>query len=87
MVLVLQIVANVVVLLLSAIQIAMLLRAILSWFPIDSNRFIDFLYGVTEPFIYPFRVLFHRLNWFQDMPLDMAFMAANLTLILLLFIL
>lgn len=87
MVLVLQIVANVVVLLLSAIQIAMLLRAILSWFPIDSNKFIDFLYGVTEPFIYPFRVLFHRLNWFQDMPLDMAFMAANLTLILLLFIL
>ena len=87
MVLVLQIIANVVVLLLSAIQLAMLLRAIFSWLPIDSNKFIDFLYGVTEPFIYPFRVLFQRLNWFQDMPLDMAFMAANLTIILLLFIL
>lgn len=84
---VLQIIAQVVVLLLSALQLAMLLRAILSWFPMDSNKFVDFLYGVTEPFIYPFRALFQRLNWFQEMPIDMAFMAANLVIILLLLIL
>lgn len=84
---VLQIIAQVVVLLLSALQLAMLLRAILSWFPMDSNKFVDFLYGVTEPFIYPFRAVFQRLNWFQEMPIDMAFMAANLVIILLLLIL
>ena len=84
---VLYVIANVVVMLLSAIQLAMLLRAIFSWIPMDENKFTDFLFGVTEPFIYPFRALFYRLNWFQSMPLDMAFMAANLTLMLLIFLL
>ena len=84
---VLQIVVNVVVLLLSAIQLAMLVRAILSWFPIDSNRFTDFLYGITEPLIYPIRRLFERLNWFQNMPIDMSFMVAYLLIWLLLMLL
>ena len=76
----LTVVADVVVLLLSAIQLAMLVRAILSWFPIDSNRFIDFLYGITEPFIVPIRALFQRLNWFQSLPIDVSFMVAYLLL-------
>lgn len=84
---VLQIVVNVVILLLSVIQLAMLVRAILSWFPIDSNRFIDFLYGITEPFIYPIRRLFERLNWFQNTPIDMPFMVAYLLIWVLLMIL
>lgn len=62
------------------LQLAMLVRAILSWFPMDSNRFTDFLYGITEPFIYPFRALFNRMNWFQNVPIDVAFSAAYLTL-------
>lgn len=84
---VLQIIANVVVLLLSVIQLAMLVRAILSWFPLDSNRFTDFLYGITEPFIYPIRKLFERMNWFQNIPIDMAFMTSYLILFILLMIL
>lgn len=84
---VLQILVNVVILLLSVIQLAMLVRAILSWFPIDSNRFIDFLYGITEPFIYPIRRLFERLNWFQNTPIDMPFMIAYLLIWILLMIL
>ncbi|MBQ8332097.1 MAG: YggT family protein [Clostridia bacterium] len=85
----LRIIADVVVLLLNAIQLAMLARAILSWLPIDSNKFIDFLYGLTEPFIYPIRALFQRMNWFQDLPIDIAFMVSyllisGLSLILLL---
>lgn len=84
---VLQIVGNVVILLLSVIQLAMLVRAILSWFPIDSNRFTDFLYGITEPLIYPIRRLFQRLNWFQSTPIDMPFMVAYLLIFVLLMIL
>ena len=76
----LQIVSNVVVLLLMAVQLAMLLRAILSWFPMDSNRFTDFLYSITEPFIYPIRLLFERMNWFQSLPIDMSFMFTYLIL-------
>ena len=80
---VLQVVANVVRLLLLVIQLAMLVRAILSWFPIDANRFTDFLFGITEPFIYPIRRLFERLNWFQNIPIDMSFMVAYLLLSIL----
>ena len=79
----LTIVADVVVLLISAIQLAMLIRAILSWFPIDSNKFIDFLYGITEPFIVPIRSLFQKLNWFQNLPIDIAFMVSYLLLTVL----
>ncbi len=80
MVQVLQIIANVVVLLLTAVQLAMLVRAVLSWFPMDDNKFTDFLYGVTEPFIYPVRMLFEKLNWFQNLPIDISFMVSYLLL-------
>ena len=74
----LQIFSTVVVVLLSVVQLAMLARAILSWFPIDSNKFVDFLYGLTEPFIYPIRALFQRMNWFQNLPIDVSFMVSYL---------
>ena len=56
-----------------AVEIAMLLRAVLSWFPLEPNKFTNLLYAITEPFIYPIRWLFHRMNWFQDSPLDVPF--------------
>ena len=76
----LYVISTIVQVILSVIQIAMLLRAILSWLPIESNKFIDFLYGITEPVIYPYRALFNRLNWFQNFPIDVAFSAAYITL-------
>ncbi len=84
---ILYIVSKVVSIAIFVIQICMTIRAVLSWLPIDDNKFTDFIYGVTEPFVYPFRVLFQRLNWFQQMPLDMAFTFAWLTLTILGFIL
>lgn len=80
---VLQILSNVVALLLMGIQLAMVVRAILSWFPMDGNRFTDFLFGITEPFIYPVRVLFEKLNWFQNLPIDVPFMVTYLILMVL----
>ena len=68
---------NAVTLLLMFIQLAMLVRAILSWFPID-NRFVDFVYAVTEPFILPIRRLFERMGWFQGLPIDISFMVSYL---------
>lgn len=64
---------------LMAIQLAMLLRAVLSWFPLE-NRFIDFLHNVTEPFIYPIRRLFERFGWFQGLPIDISFMVSYILL-------
>ena len=61
------------------LQFAMLARAILSWLPIE-NRLVDIVYAVTEPFIYPFRRLFEKMNWFQGFPLDMAFLASYIAI-------
>ena len=36
------------------------------------------MYVVTEPIILPVRKLFEKLNWFQDTPFDVAFLAVVL---------
>jgi len=73
----LMVIKSAVSIFLMAIQLAMLLRAVLSWFPLE-NRFIDFLHCVTEPFIYPVRRLFEHFGWFQGMPIDISFMVSYL---------
>lgn len=72
---------------LSAIQLAMTARAILSWFPIEPNKFITFLNVITEPVVYPIRKLFEKMNWFQNIPLDMSFMTAFIIISILLLLL
>lgn len=69
--------------LVSAMLFAMTARAILSWFPIGENKISGFLYVLTEPLIIPIRLLFKKLNWFADFPLDMAFFATTVILVLL----
>lgn len=84
---VLEVIRGTVCVLLSAIQLAMTARAILSWFPIEPNKLTQFLDIVTEPVVYPIRKLFEKMNWFQDIPLDMSFMTAYIVLsIILLFL-
>lgn len=75
---VIYVIKTVVVLLLSAVQLAMLARAVLSWFPMQENRITDILYSLTEPFIAPVRHLFYKMNWFQRLPLDMSFLVSYL---------
>jgi YggT family protein len=62
----------------------MLLRAVMSWIPdMQENKFSDFLYTVTEPVVIPVRMLFEKMNWFQNMPLDVSFIVAYLLLAIL----
>ena len=83
----LEILRGTVSLILVSLQLAMTLRAILSWFPIEPNKFTIFLNVITEPIVYPVRKLFEKMNWFQNIPLDMSFMATYLIIsILLLFL-
>ncbi len=77
------VIKNAAILLLSFVQIAMLIRAILSWFPID-NRFVDFICTMTEPFIYPVRRLFEKMGWFQGLPVDVSFMVSYLLITVIL---
>ena len=75
----LAILGNTVTTLLSAVQLCMLLRAVLSWFPIqDDNPVLRFVCLITEPLIAPIRALFDRLGWFQSSPLDISFFATFL---------
>ena len=56
------------------LDIAMLLRAILSWLPIDDgNPLLIVACTITEPFIYPIRALLPRFELFRNLPIDLAF--------------
>ena len=71
----LYVIALCVVIFLYVVDIAMLGRAVLSWFPTEEpTRIGAFLYVVTEPFIMPIRNLCGRFGWFQGVPLDMPFL-------------
>lgn len=66
---------------LELLTIFFLLRAILSFFFMEEeSRFSMFLIAATEPFIIPFRILFDRYGWFQDVPLDVPFFAASIVI-------
>ena len=67
--------------LLFALELCMLIRAILSWFPIkDDNPILLFVTMVTEPIVAPIRALFERMDWFQNIPIDVSFFVAYLLL-------
>ncbi|MBE6637705.1 MAG: YggT family protein [Ruminococcaceae bacterium] len=60
--------------LISAVEIAMLARALLSWIvPDDDSAPMRFLYAITEPFIAPIRALMYHFNIGMDGPLDIPF--------------
>ena len=66
---------------LSALQLLMFIRAILSWFPVNEDSvFLRFVYMVTEPVILPVRILLDKFGWFEGMPIDMAFLITFLLL-------
>ena len=61
--------------LLNVLQVAMFLRAILSWFdPMQEGRLSVFLMVMTEPVILPIRALCQRLHWFEGFPMDIPFL-------------
>lgn len=57
----------------SVLKYAMLIRAVLNLFFEGDNKLTSFLFVLTEPIILPVRKLFHKMNWFQDTPIDVAF--------------
>lgn len=73
-----EVIKSFVLIFLSALQTAMLLRAILSWFVMNGGKFTNFLYAITEPFIAPVRALFEKMNWLQNSPIDFSFLVTYL---------
>lgn len=65
-------------------EIALFLRAILSWFdPMGEGRLSSFFYMVTEPLIYPVRRLFEKKGWFEGTPIDVPFLVVILIIAVL----
>ena len=49
--------------LISALQLLMMLRAVISWLPVDEDsNLVTFLYTMTEPLIMPVRALLSRFE-------------------------
>ena len=75
------VVSTTVYLILSLVEVAMFVRALFSWIFADAEGLIiDFVYLLTEPIILPFRKLFEKLGWFQNSPLDIAYLFAVISL-------
>ncbi|MBQ8357018.1 MAG: YggT family protein [Clostridia bacterium] len=67
--------------LLFALELCMLVRAILSWFPLqEDNPILLFVAMVTEPIVAPIRALFERMGWFRNIPIDVSFFVAYILL-------
>ena len=65
------------------VDIAMLGRAVLSWFTMgEQTRLGAFLFVITEPVILPVRGLCNRFGWFQGLPMDMPFLITSLLMML-----
>ncbi len=77
----LYIVVRCALLFIDVLSIAMLVRAVMSWFTMGQvTKLGNFLYVVTEPIILPIRALCNRFGWFQGVPIDMPFLLTMVTL-------
>ncbi len=88
MLLIVYLVTSIVRYLIMALQFAMFLRAILSWFlPGNDNAVTEFLYTITEPVIMPVRTVLEKIEAIRDLPIDISFFVTYLLLILLQYLL
>ncbi len=71
-----------VVIFVDILWVAMLARAIMSWFVMGNGEspIMNFLYVITEPLIVPVRMLCHRFGWFQGLPMDIPFLITTIIL-------
>lgn len=66
---------------LGAEQLLMMFRAVLSWLPVDEDSDIsNFLFAMTEPVIYPVRMLLDRFEGLDEFPIDLSFIISFILL-------
>lgn len=70
-----EIMARVLLIVLSLFETCLIVRAILSWIPpARQSRIFDFLVRITEPIIHPVRKLLMRMEWVRRCPIDLSFL-------------
>lgn len=76
-----KLLVDIVAVLISALQLFMMLRAILSWLPFDdSSALVQFVTVVTEPIILPVRNIMEKFGFASDLPIDLSFLVAYMLL-------
>jgi len=66
----------------SLLQLLMVIRAVVSWLPVDdSSVLVRFLTVATEPVVFPVRILLEKIPFFYNLPIDLSFFVAYLLLI------
>ncbi|MBR4879367.1 MAG: YggT family protein [Clostridia bacterium] len=69
---------------LAVFEYLLLFRAIMSWFPqIQGSRIYEFIFGLTEPLLMPFRKLLQNVEALRGFPFDISFMLAFMTIVFL----
>ena len=68
--------------LIEILTLLMLIRAILSWFPVAdrSSKIMSFLYMVTDIVVSPVRRVLDRFDSLKNFPIDISFLAAYVIL-------
>lgn len=66
----------------------MFVRAILSWImPEEENTLVRFINAVTDPIIYPVKVMLDKIEAVRNMPFDLSFLVTFILLVILQYIL
>lgn len=85
---IIYLVVNITYLAISALQLVMLVRAIMSWLPFDdSSPLFRFVYCVTEPVIIPVRNLMEKIGFLSGLPIDLSFLVTYMLLSFVLYLL
>lgn len=67
-------------LILGAVNIAMLIRAVTSWIPGLGGAWLDMVYMITEPVVAPVRAFFELFPVFRNSPIDFSFLISFMLL-------
>lgn len=75
------IISNTVLTIIVVMQVLLLVRALVSWLPIDQeSKVCTFLYAATEPVIVPVRLILDRFESIQRLPVDLSVLATMIIL-------
>lgn len=81
---VLYVLSSFVDLLLTILYVALFVRVILSWLPLDEDGpIVSFIYALTEPVLLPIRALLERISFFENSPVDFSTFFAMILLMIL----
>ena len=76
-----ELLARVIGVTIDAVTLLMLIRAVMSWFVSNGNKFYAFVLYATEIFVTPVRAILSKMNVLQRSPIDWSFMITYFLLI------